>query len=71
MTDSQKLDFILRAIVTAGGPEQGDFSDELYLLTLTAWLLESRPMLSKPKATSYTDAVATCGCKITEQQLKP
>ena len=67
MTDSKKLTFILRAIVTAGGPEQGDFSDELYLLTLTAWLLESRPILPKPKATPYTDAVGTCGCKISTQ----
>lgn len=40
MTTEKKLGFILRAIVTAGGPEQTKgISDEAYLLAVTEWLI--------------------------------
>ena len=65
-TDSEKLAFILRAIVTAGGPDQPkDMADEVYLLMLTNWLL--RQGVPPPPQQPYTDAVGTCGCKVTTQ----
>ena len=40
MTDTDKLNFILRAIVTAGGPDKdAKQSDEGFLLQVAGWLL--------------------------------
>jgi hypothetical protein len=65
MTDTEKLAFILRAIVTAGGPEQGqDMDDRVFLLALTNWLL--RPV--QGGTTLDPNSLDCCGsdcCKVT------
>ena len=41
MTDTEKLEWLLRLIVTAGGPEQQpNESDEVFRLRVANWLLQ-------------------------------
>lgn len=70
MTDTEKLSFLLRAIVTANGPDQqpGE-SDEVFLLRLANWLLITTVPVTadrEPDCHSGTDS-----CKLAVTTLKP
>lgn len=76
-TDSEKLEFLLRAIVTAGGPEQGDMADEVYLLRLSGWLLNKLGEGAITMSTSRKDAYnksklcPSCGSDHSHVRVKP
>ena len=60
MTDAKMLNFLLRAIVTAGGPDRKfGQADEVYLLEITNWLLRQPMHQYEIRSTS----LGTCGCK--------
>lgn len=70
MNAQEKLDFILRAIVTAGGPEQPEgMDDHVYLLAITSWLL--RPPAVQYATSANRPEFTRDGTTFVSQELAP